>query len=775
MEERRSRHSSVFFIAGTERLAPSVGKPDSLMAIGQRVPMLDAPLRVTGRLAYALDASLPGVLVGRVVRSPHPHARIVRIDTRRALAVPGVATVVTRDDVLARPAIDPYFGPQLADTPILALERVRYAGEPVALVAAVDDETADEAAELVDVEYEPLPALLDPDAALAPDAPFIHERGNLVNEMEIRHGDVERALETADVVVTEEYRTPPIQHVPLETHVVLAYEEGGKLTLISNTQSPHVTRGQVAHIFGLPLSHVRVIVPNLGGGFGGKAYVRFEPMTALAAMKTGRPVKLVLSRGEEFLTTHRQPTIVRLTSGTSHDGVIQALKAECIFTSGAYAETSPRVVRHGLYSASGAYRVPNVWVRSRAVYTNTVPGGPLRAPGSGQVHWARECHVDSVAARLGMDPVELRLRNLVQDGDRFVLGGLLEEMHLAEMLRETRRTMETPATRPTELAPTERIGRGYAVALKTTNTPSTSTASATLHEDGSLTVRTSSVEMGQGAHTAIAQIAAEEASLPLAHVAVAQVDTESTPFDHVTGSSRTTYAMGQAVSLAVREIKEQLLALAADQLEASVADLVADNGRVRVRGVPGQELEYGAIVRSARAGNLQGNGHFVVTARPDPVTGEPGASAHYHHAVGAAEVAVATDTGKVRLLRFHAAAFAGRMVNPTQCELQVQGNVVAGLGQALFEEVVYDGGKVVNPNLGDYLVPSMEDLPGHLSVSVGEDLARGEIHGVGETAAPAVPPAIANAVANAVGARVRDLPLTPEKVLRAIRAGETAL
>ncbi|MBI4491571.1 MAG: xanthine dehydrogenase family protein molybdopterin-binding subunit [Chloroflexi bacterium] len=740
------------------------------MAIGERVPMLDAAQRVSGRVDYVLNVELPGMLWAKLLRSPHPHARIARVDVSRAARVPGVVAVVSRDDVLGWPGLSPYYGPLIQDTPMLALDRVRFAGEPVVAVAARDEDAAEEALDLVEVEYEPLAAVFEPEAALEPGAPLVHDQGNLIQHLKVRRGDFERAIEAADVVHTEEYTTPRIQHVPLEPHVVVAEASAGRLTIYSATQTPHVTRAEVARMFGLPMSHVRIIVRTLGGGFGGKAYTRHEPLVALLSLKSGRPVKLVHTRREEFLTTQRQPIRMRITSGARRDGTLLAVKGEVLYNSGAYAETSPRVVRHGAYGTCGAYRVPNMWVDVRAVYTNTVPCGPLRAPGSGQVHWARESHADGLAAKLGMDPLEFRLKNVVRDGDSFAIGGLLEQMHYPELLGRVARALEAGEQRPARLGPHVRVGRGYALAIKTTNTPTTSTATLKLNEDGSLNVLVSSVELGQGTQTALAQIAADAASVPLARISVSQPDTDTTPYDHSTGSSRTTFAMGQAVTLAAREVTRQLLDLAAEQLEVSAADLQARDGRVSVRGAPERGLDYGQVVRAARAGNIVGSGTFLVTAKPDPITGEPGASVHYHHAAGGAEVAVDTETGKIEVLRFEAGVYAGRMINPTHCELQTEGSVVWGLGQALTEEIVYEDGRVANPNLADYLIPSFQDVPGQTGVSMAEDLELGEVHGVGETAMPTVPPAIGNAIADAIGVRIYDLPITPEKVLRALEA-----
>ena len=770
------------------------------MAIGRRVPMIDAVERVTGRVPYTLDVELPGTLVGKVLRSPHPHACVLAVNTSRAEQLPGVLAVISRADLEGNEEIDPIYGPLVRDQPLLALDRVRFAGEAVAAVAAVDRETAEAALELIEVEYEELPAILDVESALADGAPTLHERGNVAAYLEAKRGNVERALAEADFVVAEEYRCPPVQHVPLEPHVCLARFEGGKLAVWSSTQTPYNVRAQLASIFKLPQSFVRVVVPTLGGGYGSKCYPKLEPIAALLSRKARRPVRIVLTRSEEFLASRRSGALLRFESGATRDGSIIAQRIRCYFEKGAYTETAPRVVETGGLASAACYRVPNIDLESRAIFTNLPPAGPFRAPGAAQTIWASESHIDSIARRLGIDRLELRRKNLVRDYDRYVGGGLLEELHFDELLDQAAGAVgwpvsgvgvseygrqevseygsqgvtemghdpDTPTLRHSD-TPTLRLGRGIAAGLKTSRTPSTSTASCKLNEDGSLSVLTSSVEMGQGAKTALAQIAAEAASLPLERVWIAEPDTDVTPFDHSTSSSRSTFSMGGAIRLAAEDVRRQLAELAAAELEVAVDDVVLEDGQARVRGAPGRRLGYGELILRARRGNLLGNGTFISEAKPDPETGKPGVSAHWHHAVAAAEVEVDADTGRVRVLRLHGGAFAGRMVNPTQCELQCEGSAIFGLGQALLEEMAFDDGRLTNPNLSDYMIPSFEDLPLELTVGVLEEPGSAEIHGLGETTLPPALAAIANAVADAIGAPIRELPIMPERVLRALR------
>jgi CO/xanthine dehydrogenase Mo-binding subunit len=381
-----------------------------------------------------------------------------------------------------------------------------------------------------------------------------------------------------------------------------------------------------------------------------------------------------------------------------------------------------------------------------------------------------ESHIDEVAARLGIDPLELRLRNVVTSGQSYVDGGLLEHIRYPEMLfRAASATNGSASSDSDTLGPGERRGRGFAIGMKTTNTPSTSTATLKMNQDGSLDVLTSSVEMGQGSTTALAQIAASRAHLSLDQIHIAQPDTDVTPFDHATTSSRTTFAMGAAIGMAADVICAQLRELAAQHFEVGSGDIELEDGRASILGFENRSVTYAELITHARRGNLIGHATHVTSAKPDPLTGKAGASAHYHQAVGAAEVAVDVETGRVRLLRLHAGVFVGMAINPTLCELQLEGSMAMGAGQSLFEELVRDGGQIVNANLGDYLVPSLGDVPVTIDTRLYEERDHPDVHGIGEVAAPLAPPAIANAIANAVGVRVRDLPLTPERVLRALR------
>ncbi len=767
--------------------------------VGRSVGMIDADERVRGTVAYALNAELPGCLTGRILRSPHPHARLVRIDTARAEQLPGVIAILSRADIVDNPALYPYFGPVVRDQPVVALDKVRFVGDPVAAVAAVDDDTAQQALELIEVEYEPLPAVFDPEEALVPGAPILHEtfppqRGamsadivfnpsegsNQLNHFKLRKGDVEAGFEQAHRIFEHTFRCPPVQHVPLEPHVAMALVEAGKVTVWSGTQTPHNIRAQLAEIFQLPLAQIRVIVHTLGGGYGSKCYTKLEPIGAVLAWKARRPVKIVLRREEDFLTVTKHQAVIHLRTGVDRDGRIVARKATNYFNAGAYADISPRLIKNGGYATAGPYRIPNVWVDSYAVYSNIVPAGAFRGYGVSQAAWAYESQMDMIAEALGYDPLEYRQMNVLHDGDTFATGEQVHDMHYRELLLADaqkaidwrpgaeawwqRASADGDRGAGSATVSHKRRGKAITCVIKGSVTPSTSSASCKLNEDGSLNVLTSSVEMGQGAKTVLAQLAAEAAGIPLEAITVSEPDTDSTPYDQQTSSSRTTYSMGTAVTLAVQDVKRQLVELAADQLEIGPDDLTCDEGTVRTRD-GSRSLSYSDVVRRSRRGNLLGQGTFATSGGLDPETGQGIGSIHWHHAAAACEVEVDTETGKIEILRFHSSCFAGRVVNPRLAELQVEGSTLFGLGQSLFEEMLYDGGQLINANLSDYMIPSFKDLPGRLSVSVLEHPSAGEVHGIGETSVPPVMPCVANALYNAVGVRITELPLTPEKVL----------
>jgi CO/xanthine dehydrogenase Mo-binding subunit len=759
------------------------------MAIGQRIPMVDAAARASGALDYVLNLDLPGMLHAAVLRSPHAHARIVRIDASAAAAMPGVRAVLTGADLAGRTDIVPTFGLFIRDQSAVATDRVRYAGEPVAAVAARDPATARAALDRIEVEYEELPAIFDVEAALRPGAPILHEGprllasrrpdilarqpgfegSNVIHLFTQRRGDLAAGFAEADLVVERTYSSPPVGHVPFEPHVAVASWTPDGLSLWSSTQAPNWTATELANMFRMPVNRVRVITTTLGGGYGAKIDPAIEPIVALLAQGARRPVRLALDRHEEFLTHTKHAARVRIRTGVRRDGTLVAHDATCWYNGGAYAKETPEKIFRG-YASMGPYRVPNIHVDSYGVYTNIVPSAAFRGFGIPQVAWAHESHMDVIAGELGMDPLELRRRNILVRGDTFSTGERLDEdLHYEQLLQAgaDRIGWGQPSVPPR--AGHRVRGKGMAAIIKGMSAfPSSSVVM--LSADGSLRVLTSSVEMGQGSLTVLAQIAADEATLPVSRVTVSTPDTASTPWDQMSAASRTTNAMGRAIRGAVVDVKEQLKELAARRLEIAPADLEVIDGTVRGRGAPETALPFAALVAGSREGNLLGRGSYIGVAHLDTETGQGIGSPQWHPAVAAAEVEVDEETGRVRILRLHLALYVGRMINPTQCERQVQGAALFGVGQALFEELIWDEvGRPVNANLSDYQIPSFLDVPGELSETILETPGTIDVHGLGETGLPAVMPAVANAVSAAIGVRIFDLPITPERVLRALR------
>jgi CO/xanthine dehydrogenase Mo-binding subunit len=804
------------------------------VVVGRDTPQVEGVGKVTGLCEYAANLALPGMLHAKVARSGVPHARIVSVDTSRARAVPGVAAVLTAADLLAR-GWDIYYGPAVRDQPVLAHQRVRFAGEPVAVVVADHPRAAEEAADLVDVEYEELPAVFDALEAARPGAPVLHESirpsgsfvdlknlaaeqgSNVCLHYRLRTGDPRAAMEAADLVFDDTFTTPAVGHAPLEPcGCVALWQPDGRLVVHTGCQNPHYVRAELAHIFGLPEAGVRVQVPYLGGGFGAKMYVKTEAIAACAARACGRPVRFALSMDEMFVTDTKHAARIRLRTGVSRDGRLLARTCEIHWDTGAYAEIGPRIAQKTAYTASGPYRIPHVWIDSYCVYTNKPPAGAFRGFGIPQLIWAYESQMDLIARRLGMDPFEIRRRNALRDGDEHATGQVMQDFGYLQCLDALeRRWREWPAPEPPPAGVLR--GRGVACGLKMVLTPSVSTAIVQLTADGSATVYASTADMGQGSDTVLAMIAAERLTLPLSQVRVVHPDTDVTPYDTLTAASRSTYHMGNAILQAADEIRAQLRAIAARELEVRPDDLTFDGGALVVTGSPGTRLTIPEAMRrhfGAPQGSLVGRGECKPEYRPpDRETGRSDRLAAWWFAGGAiAEVDVEVETGRVSVRRLAVAADVGRALNPQAVRRQIVGGAVMQLGQTLFEGMAFDYGQVVNGSLADYRLPSFLDVPAEIEPLVVEVPVRDGpfgAKGVGESGTFCVSPAVANAVQDAAargglgaawaagaasgtgrfdgaswpggsapgsaslevpGVRVYDLPLTPERVYEACRS-----
>ncbi|HXJ82471.1 MAG TPA: molybdopterin cofactor-binding domain-containing protein [Candidatus Methylomirabilis sp.] len=768
--------------------------------IGVSVGRTDGPEKVAGAAVYTADLDLPGLATGKLLRSTLPHARLVKVDVEDARRLPGVLGILTPEDVAALP--HPTYGPFLSDQPVLALEKVRFVGEPVVALAAEDEDTAQAALDLIRVEYAELPVVLTIDDALAPGAPILHDARswpdvvwtdlksseyrpgtNTCSVFHLRKADVDGGLASADVVIETTTRVPVVQHAHMEPHATIAsWDRAGKLTVWSSTQNPSVIRAQLAQIFAIPHSRVRVIAPYVGGGYGAKAHPRLEPVVSALARKVGRPVRVVLSREEVFLTVTRHAATVTIKSGVARDGTIVARTVDARYDTGAYADSGPRTAKNGGYAAPGPYRIPSVRVESSAIYTNKVPAGPFRGFGVPQVAWNFEQHMDELAATLGMDALEFRLKNIVGEGDEIATGERLHAANVreclvrcAEAIGWTRHPAGASRARPLP-ARTAR-GKGLSCHIKSTFTPSLSIASGRMNEDGSVVVHAGTVEIGQGARTILAQIVGEELAVPFDRIEVVLSDTDVTPYDQSTTSSRSTFSMGNAVRGVAVDIKRQLAELAAQQLEAAPEDLTFRDGAVSVKGSPGRRLAYAAVIRErfgAGLGALLGRSTFRTEGGIlDPVTGQGKASAFWFAGACGADVDVDVETGVVTVRKLAMAVDAGRAIHPLNCHMQNEGSMMMGLGTALYEELVFDNGQPTNPTFLDYGTPTFMEMPGQFeSILVETPHREGPFgaKGVGEVGLPSVAPSVGNAIADALGVRITELPITPERVLRAISA-----
>ncbi len=753
--------------------------PGALRVVGHSVARSDAVDKVTGRARYVTDLELPGLAHAQLLRSPYAHARIVRIDAGRARAMPGVFAVVTGADLTW---CDPYYGPAFRDRPVLAIDVARYEGEPVVAAAAVDAATAARALELVEIEWEELPAVTTLAEALAPGAPLVHTSAplaghfadlsslrpapgtNVCHQFDYARGDLEGALAGADVVVEDVFTFPRVQHFAMEPHAaVAAWDDGDSLTVWASTQNPFSVRVELAKMFDAPLGRIRIVVPLVGGGFGSKTYAKLEPIAAVLARAIRRPVRLAISAEDAFRTVRRCDARSSVRLGFRRDGTLVAVDCHADFDVGAYADIGPRIIQKGTYTATGPYRVAHVRLGSTAVYTNTTPGGAFRGFGVPQLAWAVESLMDEAARRLDRDPVELRRQNLLAHGEEFAPGDTPVDGKFEESLSRAAEAIGWIRTLAADR------GRGVAMMLKASIAPSVSEAIVRLHADASVTVLASTVELGQGARTVMAQIAAEVLAVPLERVTVLLPDTSVTPYDQTTSSSRSTTMVGRAVQQAAGDVAEQLVRIAARTLDAPGPALRLDDGAV-VHGA--RRLEYGALLRAhfgMAGGELIGRG----VVAPGPSAAPLGGSTPFWEmAVGAAEVTLDVETGAVTVEDYVSVADVGRCINPLSCEAQDEGAVVQGLGHTLFEEMVYDGGQLLNGTLLDYRVPRADDVAGRLQCRFVEN-ADGPgpfgAKGAGEGSLVPVSPAVGNALARLTGIRFRELPLTPERVWRALR------
>lgn len=733
--------------------------------------------KVTGRAEYVTDLTVPGMLHGFVVRSPAIHARIVSIDTSAARSMGGVVDVLIGEDVASFGC----WGVVLKDRPIIATDRVRYVGEPVAVVIAETIEIAENAAELVDVEYDELPRATTIQEALAEDAPLIHERhenledfyfrggarptesSNVFHTYRSNVGDVDAAEAAAAFIHEDHFTFPAISHFAMEPHAVIADFQGGSLTVWAGAQTPSAVQKVLSRLFGLQLAKVRVIVPFVGGGFGGKASVKIEPLVAAASWKVQRPVRVAQSIVESMLTCRRLGADITIRTAVDAEGRILANSAKLLLDGGAYSDTGSAVATKAANRIMGPYAVPNLRLEACAVYTNTVPGAAFRSIGGPQAVWAKESHMDNVAAAIGMDPAEFRLLNLASRGERIRPDLRALDMDMSELIGRVTQSFAS------EVKASNRQACGLAVAATDpANTP-ISNAIVRLKIDGSILVSVSSIEVGQGAHATMARIASQTLKQPASAVTVLRTDTAVAPYDWGTGASRSTVVVGLSVENAAIDAADQILEMVADVWELPRENLSLVEGGVSTGS---EVLTFHQIFHrtlGVDSGEVIGRGAITPRSKKGALAESP---LFWETSAGLAEIVVDEGTGEIRVPRYASAADVGRAINRVAAEGQDEGAAIMGLGHALYEVLEFEDGQPVNATPIDYSIPRISDVPpvfDTILVENGDGPGPGGAKGMGEGAILPVAPAIANALFSTYGIRITELPMTPEKVWRALQ------
>jgi CO/xanthine dehydrogenase Mo-binding subunit len=741
---------------------------------GTAAKRTDGIAKVTGAARYAIDLSVPGMAHAIVVRSTRAHARIARIERAAAEHAPGVLKVITGDDLVAA-KLTPYYGHVVLDHPVLAIGKVRYHGEPVVLVVAETRLDAAEAADLVEVAYEDLPSVIDGDAALEPGAPVLHEErgervgdegmdqgegdivGNICAISRVAWGDVDEAFEKAHLVVEGEYRYPMLYGYAMEPYNSLAFFDQGDLVVYSSAQHVYMVRRDLARMFDLPLSRVRVSAPYVGGGYGTKSYTKVEGMTAMAAYFTARAVKLDLSVEEAMLTTRSDAAHIRARSAFDAKGMLLARDFDIVMNSGAYTDNSPLVNSKTANRCFGPYRIPALRVVSRSMFTNTVPASSLRGFGAPQGNVAGELQMDEAAQKLGIDAVELRLRNLVGPGEVLIPGRRPLDADLKDDLRCLSSSLGWPGTGAATV--------GLGVSASDAGAYPTSTAAVRIHADSSVTLFTGSTELGQGSRTVLSQIVAEELDVPLDRVGLVGGDTGAATYERTTGASRTTTVTGRAVQEACKDARLRVRDLAAQVFAVPASAVVDAPGGVRVEG---RELSYGEVIEKWFGAGGEVLGHGAVRKADGFALLPP------FWEIGCSGVTLTVDreTGVVRIEKLTTVGDVGFAINPALVHGQDLGAATMGLGAALHEELVYEGDQLINSNVVDYRVPRFSDQPKEIDLQLAQRRdgagpygAKGSGEGGGNT----IGSSVASAIGRAIGVYPHELPATPERVWRLMR------
>ena len=749
-------------------------------AIGQPVVRGEGPDKVTGKSIYAADVTLPGMLWGKALRSPFPHARIVSIDTTAAKAVPGVHAVVTATDLP-----DSLVGRRLRDMPVLARDVVRFVGEKVAAVAADTQEAVEEALLLIDVDYEELPAVFDAHEAMEPDAPTLHPEmsgyeglpqpesdiNNVFAHITWGQGDVDEGFAEADLVFEHTFNAQLMHQAYIEPHACVVSAEPAHPELVEgrgvqvwvNNKDPYALREQLAAVWGMDEERIVLHPCSIGGDFGGKGSFMDVPLCYYLSLHSGRPVKMVMDYIQELMAANpRHPATMTIRSGLKRDGTLVARQARVVFDSGGYGAFKPTVYLRGADHLCGVYRIPHARIDSYMVYTNNVPKGHMRSPAKPQVVFAVEAHTDLIAREMGIAPLRFRQMNLLRDGDASPVGHVWQDIRAEETLRRVADAAGWETPKPDK--PGLLAGRGLAI-TDLSQGVGRFAARISMNSSGRPTLHMAFWDTGTGSHTVLRQMVAQELSVPVDEVDIELLDTSEMPFSSGSGGTRVTYTAGQAVVGAARELKRKLIREAAPLLDTPEEDVTLQSGRVVVGPSPLRPAYYrtiniGEVVAHVGDGRIEAEYEFA--SEPPDITS---------FCAQAAEVEVDPETGQITVNRFVTAHDVGAILNPLMHQGQVEGGVIQGLGYALMEELLTEDGHISTLSFGDYKIPTSADIPELVTVLVegNNGPAPYRSKGIGESANIPVAAAIANAVTDAIGAPVPSLPLTAEKVLRAIR------
>ncbi len=758
-----------------------MAKAEKFSVVGQRVRRPEGYEKVTGDARYVADIVLPGMLIGRILRSPYPHARIVRIDTSKAEKLPGVRTVATAEDTIKQG-----WGAFFPDQYPLSLGKARYVGEEVAAVAAIDHDIAEEALELIDIEWEELPAVFDPEEAMKEDAPLIHEdkKRNIAITIDVERGDIERAFAESDLIVEDTFESMHQWHCAIETiGSVAEYAPNGKYTIYMNTQTLFNARYRTAAALGVRESNVRIIQSAVGGGFGGKsADDNNAVVAAILARKTRKPVKIINSREEEFLAGSRPrvPMKVWAKIGFKKDGRIRAKQIRVVADNGAYCGKAPAITSVAALRHDTCYKYSDVKTQAYLVYTNKIPTGAFRGFGNPSAEWAVEQVIDKGAHELGIDPLEIARMNAAEPGYVSPHGNRVQSCELKQCIDMAEQMLDWKKKRA-DRVPNRGLGLACTVHVsgkRHFGDYDGSSATIKVNEDGKALILSGEGETGQGANTVLCQIAAEELGIPLEDVDVSLADTDLTTFCLGAFGSRLTYIAGNAVKDAATKVKQQLFETAAEMLEASADDLVCRDGRIFVRGAETRTVTVGDVARARlfRRGGapIVASGSFDADSVLQDETRYGNESGAYNFGCQAAYVEVDPETGQIKVLHYVAASDCGTVIYPLGAEGQIEGSVAQGLGYALIEGLKIEDGRPLNPNFSDYRLPSMRDMPllSHKFAESYEPTGPFGAKGLGELGMDPTAAVISNGIFDAVGVRIKTLPITPEKILKAIKEKE---